>query len=172
VSLNAAAIEILLAKGLTGEDLLEVARALEKRRDGTNAERQARHRQRRKSNAVTVTPVTPPNDNEISNPPELPQDGSDEPSPPCLEPEHVVEAWNATADRLGLPAVRKLTPERRRKLKTRIRQNTIDEFTEAISAIERSRFLRGDNDRGWRPNLDWMLEPRNFTKLIEGTYDR
>lgn len=48
MSLNAAAIEILLSKGLTGEDLLDVARALEKTRDNTNAERQARYRSRRR----------------------------------------------------------------------------------------------------------------------------
>jgi uncharacterized protein YdaU (DUF1376 family) len=93
-------------------------------------------------------------------------------SKPELKVEHVVEAWNATAEQLGLKAVRKLTPERRRKVATRIRQNTVDEFTEAIGAIGRSAFLRGDNDRAWKADFDWMLEPRNFTKLIEGTYDR
>lgn len=44
MSLNAATIEYLLSKGLTGEDLLEVARRSEVRRDPTAAERQARFR--------------------------------------------------------------------------------------------------------------------------------
>ena len=62
MSLNAATIEVLLAKGLTGDDLLEVARAMECKPDPTNAQRQARHRVKKKaaSNGVTVTPVTPP----------------------------------------------------------------------------------------------------------------
>ena len=54
MSLNAATIELLLAKGLSGDDLLAVARAMEQRKpDPTNAARQARHRE--KNNAVTVT---------------------------------------------------------------------------------------------------------------------
>lgn len=47
MSLNAATIEFLLGKGLTGEDLLEVARRSEARRDPTAAERMARHRERK-----------------------------------------------------------------------------------------------------------------------------
>jgi hypothetical protein len=67
--MNAAAIEMLISKGLSATDILDVARALEKKTDGTNAERQARFRaarKPRKSNAVTVTPVTPPNDNTLT----------------------------------------------------------------------------------------------------------
>lgn len=79
MSLNAATIEILLAKGLSGEDLLEVARATEVRADPTNAQRQARHREKKKAerNGVTVTrrdAIKPPLD-EIENL-----------IPPCEEP--------------------------------------------------------------------------------------
>lgn len=88
-----------------------------------------------------------------------------------LKPEHIVEAWNDLANRYGFSKA-KLTPERQRKLKTRIRHCTADDFTEAISAFDRSSFLRGENDRGWKPNLDWLLEPKNFTKVQEGAYDR
>lgn len=91
---------------------------------------------------------------------------------PALKPEHVPEVWNARLVPLGLPAARKMTPERRKKLNTFIRRHTIDDITEAIAAIEVSPFLRGENDRGWKPNIDWMLEPKNFTKLTEGTYGR
>jgi hypothetical protein len=94
-----------------------------------------------------------------------------EPDQPDLRPEHVLEAWNAMADRAGVPKA-KLTPERRKKLSTFIRRHPVDDITEAIGAIERSPFLRGENDRSWRADFNWMLEPRNFTKLTEGTYDR
>lgn len=92
-------------------------------------------------------------------------------SPPDLIPEHVVEAWNAMADRCGLPKA-KLTPERRRKLTAQIRRRPIEDWTEAIGAVERSSFLRGENDRGWRADIDFLLQPTSFTKLIEGSYDR
>lgn len=177
MSFNAAILEAMQAEGLDLDACIRILRAGEKRSDPTNAERQARFRtnQKAKRNGVTVTPVTPPNDIDISNPPASnPPVISDEMTPPApdLKPEHVVEAWNATAEQIGLKTVRKFTPHRQRKLQTRIRQNTIDEFTEAIDAIARSPFLRGENDRGWRADFDWMLEPKNFTRLIEGTYDR
>jgi hypothetical protein len=66
--MNAATIELLLSKGLSGEDILDVARAMEVKADRTNAERQARHRAK-KRNAVTVTGDTPPKERK-SNPPE------------------------------------------------------------------------------------------------------
>lgn len=178
MSLNAATIEILLAKGLTGQDILEVARATEVKADRTNAERQARHR--RKRNAVTVT-ETPPNEY-ISNPPvsSEPEGSTETPpapkklngeGPPPITPEQVVEAWNVMADGAGVPKAR-LTDERRRKLRTFVRRHTIDDITEAIWAVPRSSFLCGENDRGWKAGIDFILQPSSFTKLIEGTYDR
>lgn len=49
MGLNAATIEILIAKGLNAEDLLEVARATESTADTTGAERQRRYRERKKA---------------------------------------------------------------------------------------------------------------------------
>ena len=89
-----------------------------------------------------------------------------------LSVDEVVEAWNDIAERRKLPKVAKITPERRRKLKARIQQNTIEEWRTALDAIDRSSFLCGDNDRGWKANFDFLLQPSSFTKLIEGVYDR
>lgn len=89
-----------------------------------------------------------------------------------LEPKHVVEAWNEMAERLGLSKVRKIGDARMKMLKVRIRQHTIEDFTEAISAIERSSFLRGEGRDGWRADFDFFLQPKSFIKLIEGSYDR
>lgn len=137
-----------------------------------------RNRQSRQSRQISADAPSP-NDIDILTPTLTPLGVSDETPPPPeianqpeLKPEHVLEVWNAKAPDWGLKPVRKFTPLRRRKVATRIRENTIDEFTEAISAIGRSSFLRGENDRGWRADFDWMLEPRNFTRLLEGNYDR
>lgn len=172
MSLNAATIAVLIEKGMTAADILEVARATEVKADPTNAERQARHRAK-KRNGVTVTGA-PPNDIRISNPPASSTEpsGSYDEAAPVLRAEHVVEAWNAMAERCGLPPIRKLTAERARKLAGRLRTTSVEDWTEAIGAIERSSFLRGENDRGWRANFDFLLQPASFTKLIEGSYDR
>lgn len=90
---------------------------------------------------------------------------------PPLSVDEVVEAWNLTAERKGLRKAVKVTPQRRKQIQARIRQNTITEWQEALAAIERSRFCCGENDRGWRADLDFLLQPKSFTRLIEGFYD-
>lgn len=178
MNLSAAALRLMAEKGLSLEDVAEIVAANEMR-DPTNAARQARHREKKKaqSNGVTVTAVTrPPNDIDILTP-VLPSVISDEITPPNqnsdsdeVKPEHVVEAWNVMAEQAGLSKA-KLTPERRKKLRPFLKRHSPDDITEAIWAIPRSPFLRGENDRGWRANFDFLLQPSSFTKISEGAYD-
>lgn len=150
--------------------------ALESRRKN---ERERKAGQRAKSRVVTghngTARDTPPNDRDILTPPVPPQVISDEITPPIqksdseVSPENVIEAWNVMADQAGVPKA-KMTPERRKKLKTFVRRHAADDITEAIWTIPRSPFLRGENDRGWRANLDFLLQPSSFTKIREGVY--
>jgi hypothetical protein len=114
---------------------------------------------------VTITPqIATQSSESVVSPPAAETD--------ALKPEHVVEAWNEVASRLGLPVVKKLTSERMKRLRARIREHSVEDFTEAISAIERSPFLRGETgNRDWRADFDFFLQPTSFVKLIEGKYD-
>jgi hypothetical protein len=89
----------------------------------------------------------------------------------ALKPEHVVEVWNTQiAPKLGKPTVRKLTPERRVRLKARIAGFTVAEFREVIANIHASPFLRGDT--GWQGfSFDWFTKKANFVKILEGNYN-
>ncbi|WP_144061994.1 hypothetical protein [Sphingomonas sp. MM-1] len=87
------------------------------------------------------------------------------------EIDRVVSDWNAMAGRTGLKSIRTVTAERRGRILARLREHGPDSFTEAIAAIERSRFCRGQNDRRWRADFDFLLQPRSFVKLIEGSYE-
>jgi hypothetical protein len=89
----------------------------------------------------------------------------------ALKPEHVVSVWNdEIAPALGKPKVRKLTPERRVRLKARIAGFTVAEFREVISNILSSPFLRGDT--GWQGfSFDWFTKKANFLKILEGNYN-
>ena len=42
---------------------------------------------------------------------------------------------------------------------------------EAIENVKKSRFLQGDNERGFVITFDWFLKPSNFQKVLEGNYD-
>ena len=88
-----------------------------------------------------------------------------------LSIQEVVEAWNILAERHGLPKVAKLTEARRVKVKARLRENTMDEIKAAFAALDRSTFLHGENKNGWRADFDFFLQPKSFTRLLEGTYD-
>lgn len=91
--------------------------------------------------------------------------GASAPSPLPRE----VEFWNSHAE---LPAVRSVSPSRLRKLQARRK----DEFfaanwQAAIDRICQSAFCRGQNDRGWRADFDWFLQPDTAAKVLEGKYD-
>jgi len=87
----------------------------------------------------------------------------------ALKPEHVVEAWNDTADRVGLAKVVRLTDARRKRLRTMIAQHPPDDFATALDALERSPFCRGEKS-DWKADFDFFLQTKSFTKLLEGAY--
>lgn len=183
MSLNTAQLEFLASRGLSIADAIELSRLGDVRKDPTAAERQRRRRDKVKAERdmsrrdVTVTKENPPQTPHKEN---IPPVISDEMTSPTVEnenstelrPEHVVEHWNSMAERTGLPAIRKLTVERRRKLAARIRDHPIDDWICVFDRIERSKFLRGENNRGWAANFDFLLQPSSFVKILEGTYDR
>ncbi|WP_283419223.1 helix-turn-helix domain-containing protein [Sphingopyxis sp. Geo48] len=86
-----------------------------------------------------------------------------------LKPEHVVEAWNETASRVGLSKVVRLTDARRKRLRTMIAQHPPDDFAAALDALERSPFCRGERS-DWKADFDFFLQTKSFTKLLEGAY--
>lgn len=198
MSIIATAVKHLLAAGVTGDALVaaiaemeaakpaKVDEAAERRRAyDRDRKRNGSKKSRKSSTGIPVESAesadgVSPNDI-YSNPLPLPSEISNEISLPAfedetsgtanLQPEHVVEAWNDMAGRYSLPKA-KLTPERRRKLQARLKQHAVGDWTEAIDAIERNPWMHGDNDRGWRVDFDFLLQPKSFTKLIEGSYDR
>lgn len=176
MSFNVAMLKQMRAEGLDFDACIRILEAGEQKIDATATERQRRCRARKKANGhgVTVTrDMVSPNENNLT-PSDPPIVISDEITPPSekpeIKPEHIVEAWNTMADEAGLPKA-KLTPERRKKLGPFIRRHSVDDITEAIWAIPRSSFLRGENDRGWKANFDFLLQPSSFTKITEGTYE-
>lgn len=81
------------------------------------------------------------------------------------------ENWNITAETLGLPQAMKLTKRRRSQLRQRLKENGgLDGWNEALVAIQSSPFLLGQSASGWRADLDFLLQPSSFLKVIEGAY--
>ncbi len=173
MALNAAALRLMANKGLSAADIVEIAEALEVRRDPGAAARQQRRRDRLRTAGADGDPrsrdVTrdPSPKEKKSNPlPESPSPDGD--STPL--PDRLFAAWNAVAGRSGLRAAAQLTAERRRAIRARLAEHGEDGFRRAIDAAGAAPFCCGKNDRGWRADLDFLLQPRAFVRLIEGFY--
>lgn len=108
--------------------------------------------------------------------PEPEPDKIHEPSVHCrpkADPLPVQEAfdeWNAIATRRRLPIAKSLTPSRRKQIKARLADGGIAGWREALRAVEDSPLCLGENDRGWRADLDFVCQPKSFAKLREGSY--
>jgi uncharacterized protein YdaU (DUF1376 family) len=98
-------------------------------------------------------------------------DLSAEPTAKPLTKREVIDAWQERMVPRGFPAIRKMTAQRDRQLSARLKDSTLEEWQRAMDALERSAFCRGENDRGWVADFDFLLQPKSFTKLLEGAYD-
>lgn len=78
--------------------------------------------------------------------------------------------YNATALRCGLPQASRMTPDRERKIRARLKDYGPEGWSRALANVERSKFLTGGNDRGWRANLDFLLQPTSFAKVHDGVH--
>lgn len=147
--------------------------------DRTAGERQRRKRERDRERDIRtanghVTRDSRPPDTDTDTEESSNEDSSFRASPendPPVTPKEILKAWAERMVPQGFPAVRKMTATRERQLRARIRDSTVDDWHSAFAALERSKFLRGENSRGWRADFDFLLQPKSFAKLIEGAYD-
>jgi hypothetical protein len=88
-------------------------------------------------------------------------------------PEALLEIYKA--NNKTLPQVLEFGPERRDKCRRRLArdpQKFIDQFTRAVIKAQEVPFLRGEGDRGWKADFDWLIaNDRNVLRILEGRYD-
>lgn len=167
----------------TVEDMLPAART-------KRQERNARYYQSRRSKAseasekrlnasessessddVQKVSPTPPSKN---TPPSAPKGASVPPPGEAETLARCVDAWNAVADRCGLPKAKQLTDTRRRQLRARLKAHGEPGLRQAVEAVERSAFCRGlrtaRDGRAFKASFDFVLQESSFQKLIEGAY--
>jgi hypothetical protein len=89
--------------------------------------------------------------------------------PGFIEP--YVDAWNVFGPKLGLSKVDSISDSRRKKFRTRIKEDAFD-FIKILEKIKKSAYLKGDNNAGWKVSFDWVLEnDKNYLKILEGNYE-
>ena len=171
MSLNAAAIAVMVKRGLTADDILAVAEALEVKRDRTGAERQARYRERHKvTRDVTRNAVSPIEDILTPSGTDLPNEAIA--SLPVRQPiTAALGCWNENAAQAGWPQVRSMSANRQKLLGARLREHGLEGWQAAIAKARASPYLSGADPPSWF-TFPWLIKAENFLKLIEGNYDR
>lgn len=92
----------------------------------------------------------------------------EKPKPAKTDLHHLIDRFNEKCK--NLPNVIKLTNPRKAALENRIEEYDINQIEVVFEMVSESEFLNGNNDRGWKANFDWIMNPTNFTKILEGTY--
>lgn len=75
-------------------------------------------------------------------------------------------AFVLTAKKNGWPTPRNLDADRKRKLRARLKDHGLDGWQQMLGEAEASDWIRTE----FKLRLDWVLEPKNFRKVVEGNY--
>ena len=75
-------------------------------------------------------------------------------------------------NRGNISEVKKLSETRKRKIKSIYLEFSKEDIQKVVLKAKESNFLQGlTGKRDWIASFDWMLEKRNFIKILEGNYD-
>ena len=51
------------------------------------------------------------------------------------------------------------------------KEGAFERLQNAFDKVAKSKFLSGENERGWKADFDWVMNASNLEKIIEGNYD-
>lgn len=93
--------------------------------------------------------------------------------------QQVVDFWNRKVSETGafLSQVKSLSEDRKTKIRIRWGEfskvgNPVDVCRTLFEKACASKFLQGDNAKGWKANFDWIFtNGKNWLKIYEGNYD-
>lgn len=89
-------------------------------------------------------------------------------SPPADICQRIMELYNTIC--ISFPRMTKLSEARKKAIKARVKQYTLDDMEKVFRMAESSPFLKGGNDRNWTANFDWIIKDSNMAKILDGNY--
>lgn len=72
----------------------------------------------------------------------------------------------------NMPRVEILNEQRKKAIRARVNEHGKNKVVEMFTKAGSSKFLNGDNDKNWVATFDWLFNPKNFVKTIEGNYEK
>jgi uncharacterized protein YdaU (DUF1376 family) len=84
-----------------------------------------------------------------------------------------LKEYNLAAQRAGWTKARlPISSKRRRMIRARLRDGGMAAWMAQIAEAEAQPFLAGDNDRGWRMDVEFFASESGRVKIMEGKYRR
>lgn len=80
----------------------------------------------------------------------------------------IIDKYNSIE---GISKCMKLTSKRKSNINARLKDYGFNRVMDALSKINDSDFLKGCNDRKFKADIDWVFNPNNFVKILEGKYN-
>jgi len=63
-----------------------------------------------------------------------------------------------------------LTKKRETSIRKLIEEYGGEKVGEVLTLVSKSDFLNGKSTLGWKADFDWIINPNNFIKILEGQY--
>lgn len=82
--------------------------------------------------------------------------------------QQIADLYNETC--VSFPRLTKLSDSRKKAIRARLKQYSVDDFRRMFELAESSDFLKGKNDRNWSATFDWMVKDANMAKILDGNY--
>ena len=70
-----------------------------------------------------------------------------------------------------MPEIANITDRRRQLIEALLTVHSKKHIFTVLNKAKESRFLQGQNERGWKATLDWLIIIENFEKVLAGNYD-
>lgn len=80
----------------------------------------------------------------------------------------IADMYNATC--VSFPRLTKLSDKRKKAIKARLNNYTVEDFQKLFEIAENSSFLKGKNNRNWSATFDWLICDGNMAKVLDGNY--
>lgn len=81
----------------------------------------------------------------------------------------IKDIYNSFCSRL--PQVQKLTDKRNKAIDNFLKEFTEEQFEQICKNANSSKFLTGENDRGWKADFDFLMRTDKATSVLEGKYN-
>lgn len=81
----------------------------------------------------------------------------------------IVNTFNSVC--VSFPSVKAISDVRKKAIKARLKNYSVDDFRTLFEKAEASSFLKGKNSSNWSATFDWLIKDSNMAKVLDGNYD-